>query len=306
VTFSQVLLALLCGLVANELCDASPWLARRALRRAIQLRYPDNSVRASIRREELEAVCANAPGKLIMLLVALSFLSAAIVSRAIRAAGIRRRVSATLSVALSLRLLLVQVLIGATIAGLLVDLGMRIDFELVGASVPSYDVIPYHVANAAQLAMLVIVVTRVRWRLGPLSLVAVLAGGTIGQALSFSFPMDTYFDYDGVASVVVMWLGVFTVLTIRGRGVALKVALAGVAGLAIESGVLMRAYFALSEGHRGYVYLPHYLPFGSLDQLVVNVDWDFATGMIVGCAAFLAKAALARSLPDAQGSRTGC
>jgi hypothetical protein len=135
VTIGQVLLAIFLGLVANEFCDVSPWLARRAVRLAVRLRYPDNPVRASIRREELEGVCANAPGKICKLLVALSFLFAALVSAAARTVGVRRRTPARRSLALSLRLLFVQALMGAVIAGLLQALGMLIDFGLVGTSV---------------------------------------------------------------------------------------------------------------------------------------------------------------------------
>jgi hypothetical protein len=161
-----------------------------------------------------------------------------------------------------------------------------------------------HMVNAAQLAVLVVVMTRAKWRVKTLSFVAVLFGDTIGRALSFSFPLDTYLEYDSTAVVVATWLGALAVLTIRRNGATLEVVLAGIACLAINSGILMRGVYDLYERF-GFPYVSwQYLPFGSLSQLIVNVDWDFSLGVTAGFAAFLANAAFVHNRADAEGMTT--
>lgn len=68
----EILLGLLLGLFGNELCDVSPWMARKLVRRAAYLQIPDPE-EAAARAEELTAVINDRPGKLFKLLTALGF-----------------------------------------------------------------------------------------------------------------------------------------------------------------------------------------------------------------------------------------
>ena len=71
-----VLLATALGLVTNELCDISPWIAHRLVRWSARQRYVD-STRAEIRAEELAALINDRPGKLFKLCTAVLFAASA-------------------------------------------------------------------------------------------------------------------------------------------------------------------------------------------------------------------------------------
>jgi diguanylate cyclase (GGDEF)-like protein len=83
-TWWQVVLSVLLGLLVNEGCDISPWLARRLVRWSARRRY-GNITRADVRAEELAALIDERPGKLFKLLTALGFAATAV------AVGTRRR-----------------------------------------------------------------------------------------------------------------------------------------------------------------------------------------------------------------------
>ncbi|PRY30249.1 ATP-binding protein [Pseudosporangium ferrugineum] len=68
----SILLSILFGLLVNECCELSPWIARRVVRWAAYRRYR-NPVRARIRAEELAGVIDARPGKLFKLMTALAF-----------------------------------------------------------------------------------------------------------------------------------------------------------------------------------------------------------------------------------------
>jgi hypothetical protein len=73
---AEVLLATVLGLVVNELCDVSPWIAHRLVRWSARQRYVDSS-RAEIRAEELAALINDRPGKLFKLCTAVLFAASA-------------------------------------------------------------------------------------------------------------------------------------------------------------------------------------------------------------------------------------
>jgi hypothetical protein len=81
-TIGEVLLAIITGLVVNECCDVSPWIARKLVRWSARRRYAPPS-RAKLRAEELAAYIDDRPGKLFKLITALGFVAAAIVTRKI-------------------------------------------------------------------------------------------------------------------------------------------------------------------------------------------------------------------------------
>jgi len=72
----RVLLGIGVGLVVNEFCDVSPWLARKIARWSAFHRYSDPA-RAAARAEELAAVINDRPGKLFKLITACGFAAAA-------------------------------------------------------------------------------------------------------------------------------------------------------------------------------------------------------------------------------------
>ncbi|MFC6016379.1 PH domain-containing protein [Plantactinospora solaniradicis] len=76
----EVVLAIVLGLLVNELTDVSPWLARKLVAWSARLRYRDTS-RAEVRAEELAAVINDRPGKLFKLGTGVRFLSAALAIR---------------------------------------------------------------------------------------------------------------------------------------------------------------------------------------------------------------------------------
>lgn len=79
-TTGQILLAILTGLIVNECCDMSPWLARKLVRWSAHRRYTP-AARAELRAEELAAYIDDRPGRLFKLITALGFAIAAVVTR---------------------------------------------------------------------------------------------------------------------------------------------------------------------------------------------------------------------------------
>jgi mycothiol system anti-sigma-R factor len=79
-----ILLGIVSGLLANELCDFSPWCARKLVRWSAFRRYADPG-RAELRAEELTAVINNRPDNLFRLITAAVFAIAAVVVYARRA-----------------------------------------------------------------------------------------------------------------------------------------------------------------------------------------------------------------------------
>lgn len=77
----DVLISIACGLAVNECCEVSPWLARRLAGWAAQVRYRDEPERLTVRLEEVNSVACQPAGKLTRLVVALSFVGAAIAYR---------------------------------------------------------------------------------------------------------------------------------------------------------------------------------------------------------------------------------
>ena len=75
---SGILLGIVAGLLANELCEFSPWCARKLVRWSAFRRYTDPG-RAKMRAEELTAVINERPGNLFKLITAVSFAAAAVI-----------------------------------------------------------------------------------------------------------------------------------------------------------------------------------------------------------------------------------
>jgi hypothetical protein len=86
VTRSETAFAIVLGLLVNECCELSPWVAVRLVRWAARLRYSDTPERAAIRGEELTALVNDRPGKLFKLLTALGFTLRALTTTALRTA----------------------------------------------------------------------------------------------------------------------------------------------------------------------------------------------------------------------------
>jgi hypothetical protein len=74
VTGADIWLGVLLALAVNELCDLSPWLARKLVCWSAYRRYTDRD-RAATRAEELAAFIDDRPGKLFKLLSALGFVA---------------------------------------------------------------------------------------------------------------------------------------------------------------------------------------------------------------------------------------
>jgi hypothetical protein len=71
-TTSEILIGIILGLLVNECCEVSPWLARNLVRWSARRRYA-NPRRAEIRAEELVGLIDARPGKLFKLVTALGF-----------------------------------------------------------------------------------------------------------------------------------------------------------------------------------------------------------------------------------------
>jgi len=79
-----VAFAIISGLLVNECCDISPWIARRLMHLAARLRYRGAPERATVRGEELAALIQDRPGKLFKLVTATGFLLHALLVAALR------------------------------------------------------------------------------------------------------------------------------------------------------------------------------------------------------------------------------
>jgi len=73
-----IVLGIVAGLLANELCEFSPWCARKLVRWSAFRRYADPG-RAEMRAEELAAVINNRPGNLFKLITAVGFAGNAVI-----------------------------------------------------------------------------------------------------------------------------------------------------------------------------------------------------------------------------------
>jgi mycothiol system anti-sigma-R factor len=79
-----IVLGIVCAVVANELCEFSPWCACKLARWSAFRRYADQE-RAELRAEELTALINDRPGNLFKLFTAVGFAGTAIISSARRA-----------------------------------------------------------------------------------------------------------------------------------------------------------------------------------------------------------------------------
>jgi diguanylate cyclase (GGDEF)-like protein len=73
-----ILIGIVTGLIANELCEFSPWCARKLVRWSAFRRYTDPG-RAELRAEELTRLINDRPGKLFKLITAVGFATAAVI-----------------------------------------------------------------------------------------------------------------------------------------------------------------------------------------------------------------------------------
>ncbi|MET9069457.1 hypothetical protein [Streptosporangium sandarakinum] len=108
---SEVFLAIVLGIVVNEMCDLSPWLAVRLVALAARLQH-GTSPRAEERSEDFAAYINDRPGKLFKLLTALGFLATGAVT------GLRRR-QRSLSLAVRWRVNegLLAIMLGGLVSG---------------------------------------------------------------------------------------------------------------------------------------------------------------------------------------------
>ncbi len=81
-----ILLGIVAGLLANELCEFSPWCARKLVRWSAFRQYTDRN-RAEMRAQEWTAVINDRPGNLFKLITALNFTAAAVIVSGRRAVG---------------------------------------------------------------------------------------------------------------------------------------------------------------------------------------------------------------------------
>ena len=79
-----IVLGIIAGLLANELCEFSPWCARKLVRWSAFRRYVDPG-RAEMRAEELTAVINARPGNLFKLITAVGFAANAVIVSSRRA-----------------------------------------------------------------------------------------------------------------------------------------------------------------------------------------------------------------------------
>jgi hypothetical protein len=77
----EIMIGVATGLLVNECCEISPWLARRIVRWATRLRYRDEPERLALRLDELDSLTRQPVGKLIQLIVALPFATSAVTYR---------------------------------------------------------------------------------------------------------------------------------------------------------------------------------------------------------------------------------
>ena len=81
-----ILLGIVAGLFANELCEFSPWCARKLVRWSAFRQYTDRG-RAEMRADEWTAVINDRPGNLFKLITAVGFTAAAVIVSGRRAVG---------------------------------------------------------------------------------------------------------------------------------------------------------------------------------------------------------------------------
>jgi DNA-binding transcriptional MerR regulator len=86
VTRGEMVFGIVSGLLVNEYCDISPWVAVRLMRWAARLRYRDDAERAKVRGVEWAALIQERPGNLFKLLTALGFTLHALLVAALRSA----------------------------------------------------------------------------------------------------------------------------------------------------------------------------------------------------------------------------
>lgn len=77
----EIVLGIVLGLTVNEMCDISPWLARKIVSWSAHQQYVDPE-RARLRAEELCALINERPGKLFKLATGLTFAVSAMFGRA--------------------------------------------------------------------------------------------------------------------------------------------------------------------------------------------------------------------------------
>lgn len=75
---AEILLGIVTGLLANELCEFGPWCARKLVRWSAFRQYT-NPGRAEMRAEELTALINDRPGNLFKLITAVCFATNAII-----------------------------------------------------------------------------------------------------------------------------------------------------------------------------------------------------------------------------------
>lgn len=73
-----IVLGIVAGLLVNELCEFSPWCARKLVRWSALRRYTDPG-RAEMRAEELTGLINDRPGNLLKLTTAVGFAAAAVI-----------------------------------------------------------------------------------------------------------------------------------------------------------------------------------------------------------------------------------
>jgi len=79
-----ILLGIVAGLLAYELCEFSPWCARKLVRWSAFRQYTDRG-RAEMRAEEWTALINDRPGNLFKLITAVAFTAAAVIASGRRA-----------------------------------------------------------------------------------------------------------------------------------------------------------------------------------------------------------------------------
>ena len=86
-TRGEMVFGIVSGLLVNEYCDISPWVAVRLVRWAARLRYRGDAERAKVRGEDWAALIQkDRPGNLFKLLTALGFTLHALLVAALRSA----------------------------------------------------------------------------------------------------------------------------------------------------------------------------------------------------------------------------
>ncbi|MFD8529436.1 hypothetical protein ACFV0L_18650 [Streptosporangium canum] len=77
----EIVLGVILGLIVNEMCDISPWLAKKLVHRAAYLQFHDSDEAAG-QAEEWTAMIDDRPGKLLKLFTAIGFFASSAAGRA--------------------------------------------------------------------------------------------------------------------------------------------------------------------------------------------------------------------------------